>query len=107
MAEKLRSEISGINNNNVSKLKSKFISLCNKSCQKDLGRADLINNISRINLSFVETEAPSFGLKFATTIKNEDMGKLINTITNTMTLIATKNSYKVSSPLSLIAIPMN
>ena len=78
-ANQLRSEISRINNNHISKLKSKFISLCNNSHWKNLGRADLINNISSINLSPTETEALSFGLKFATGIKNYDMGKIINT----------------------------
>ena len=78
MAEQLRSEIFRINNNHISKLRSKFISLCNKSYWKDLGRADLVNNISSISLSSVQTKALSFGLKFATDIKNHDMGKLIN-----------------------------
>ena len=77
-ADQHRSEISRINNNHISKLRSKFISLCNKSCWKNLGRADLVNNISRISFSPIETEALSFGLKFATGIKNHDMGKLIN-----------------------------
>ena len=54
------------------------ISLCNNSRWKKLGRADLVN-ISSINLSPTETEALSFGLKFATGIKNYDMGKIINT----------------------------
>ena len=44
-----------------------------------MGGADLVNNISSINLSPIETEALTFGLKFATGIKNHDMGKLINT----------------------------
>ena len=78
-ANQLRSEISRINNNHISKLRSKFISLCNNSRWKKLGRADLVNNISSINLSPTETEALSFGLKFATGIKNYDMGKIINT----------------------------
>ena len=43
-----------------------------------MGRVNLINNISCINLRSVETEAPSFGLKFAIDIKKH-MGKLINT----------------------------
>ena len=78
-ANQLRSEISRINNNHISKLRSKFISLCNNSRWKKLGRADIVNNISSINLSPTETEALSFGLKFATGIKNYDMGKIINT----------------------------
>ena len=78
-ADQLRYEISRINNNHISKLRSKFISLCNNSCWKNLGRADLVNNISSISLSPIETEALNFGLKFATGIKNHDMGKLINT----------------------------
>ena len=44
-----------------------------------MGWADLVNNIFGISLSPIETEALSFGLKFATCIKNHDMGKLINT----------------------------
>ena len=79
MAEQLRSVIYRINNNLISKLKSKFIFLCNKSCWKDLGRADLVNNISSISLNSVETKAFSFGLKFATGIRNHGIGKLINT----------------------------
>ena len=55
VTEHLRSEISRINNNSISKLKSKFISLCNKSCRKDLCRVDL--NISCIGLSTIEREA--------------------------------------------------
>ena len=78
-ADQLRFEISKINNNHISKLRSKFISLCNKSCWKNLGWADLVNNISSSSLSPIETKAISFGLKFATGIKNHDMGKLINT----------------------------
>ena len=54
-ANQLRSEISRINNNHISKLRSKFISLCNNSRWKKLGRADLVNNISSINLSPTET----------------------------------------------------
>ena len=54
--DQLRSEISRINNNQISKLRSKFIYLCNKSCWKNLGRADLVKNISSINLSPTETE---------------------------------------------------
>ena len=69
-ANQLRSEISRINNNHISKLRSKFISLCNNSRWKKLGWADLVNNISSINLSPTETEALSFGLKFATDIKS-------------------------------------
>ena len=46
---------------------------------ENLGRADLVNTISSINLSSIESEALSFGLKFATGIKNHDMGKIINT----------------------------
>ena len=38
-----------------------------------------MDNISSINLSPTETEALSFGLEFATGIKNYDMGKIINT----------------------------
>ena len=64
MAEQLRSEMSRINNNYISILRSKF-----KSCWKNLGMADLVNNISSISLSPVETEALSFELKFATGIK--------------------------------------
>ena len=79
MAEQLWSEISRINNNHISKLSSKFISQWNKICWKDLGRTDLLNHISSINLSSVENEALSFGLKIASGIKNHDMGKLINT----------------------------
>ena len=78
-ADQLRSEISWINNNHISKLRSKFISLWKKSCWKNLGKADLVNNISRISLSPIETEALSFRPKFATGIKNHDMGKLMNT----------------------------
>ena len=78
-ANQLKSEISRINNNHTSKLWSKFIPLCNNSCWKKFGRDDLVNNISSINLSPTETKALSFGLKFATGIKNYDMGKLINT----------------------------
>ena len=77
MADQLRSEISRINNSHISKLRSKFISLCNKSRWNNLGRADLVN-ISSISFSPVETKALSFRLKFATGIKNH-MGKLINT----------------------------
>ena len=77
-ANQLRSEISRINNNNISKLKSKFISLCNNSRWKNLSWADLVNNISSVNLSPTETEALSFGLKFATGIKNYDIGKIID-----------------------------
>ena len=44
-----------------------------------MGWADLVNNISSINLSPIETEALSFGLRFSTGIKNYDMGKIINT----------------------------
>ena len=79
MADQLRSEITRINNNHISKLRSKSISLFNKSCWKNLGRADLVNNISSISISPIETEALSFRLKFASGIKNHDMGKLINT----------------------------
>ena len=78
MAEQLWYEISRINNNHISKLRSKFRSLCNKSCWKDLSRVGLVN-ISNVSLSSVETEALSFGLKFATRIRNHEMGKLINT----------------------------
>ena len=78
-ANQLRSEISWINNNHISKLRSKFICLCNNSCWKNLGRADLVNNISSINLSPIETEALSFRIKFTTGIKKYDMGKIINT----------------------------
>ena len=78
MANQLRSEISRINNNHISKLRSKFIYLCNNSCWKNLGRVDLVNKIPSFNLSPIETEALSFRLKFATGIKNYDMGKLIN-----------------------------
>ena len=97
MTKQFRSEISRINNNHTSKLQSKFISLCNKSCWKDLSRADLVKNISSISLSSVATKALSFKLKFATGIRNHDMGKLFNT----------KDSYKVSSPYPLIVILMN
>ena len=75
----IKFEISRINNNHISKLRSKFISLCNNSCLKNLGRADLVNSISNVNLSPNETKALRFGLKFATGIKNYDIGKLINT----------------------------
>ena len=79
MAEQLRPDIFRINHNHISKLRFKFISLCNKNGWKDLGRADLVDNISSINLSSVKTEALSFRLQFAPRIKNHDMGKLINT----------------------------
>ena len=68
----LRSDISRINDNHISKLRSKFISLCNNSRWKKLDRADLVNNISSINFSPTETEALSFGLKFATGIKKKN-----------------------------------
>ena len=74
MGEQLRS---GINNNHISILRSKFIFVCNKSYWKDLGLAEL-NNISSINLNSVEIEALNFGLKLASGIKNHDIGKLIN-----------------------------
>ena len=77
--DQLRPEISRINNNHISKLRSKFISLCNKSCWKNLRWADLVNNITSISLNHFETDALSSGLKFSTGIKNHDMGKLINT----------------------------
>ena len=67
MAEQLISEISRINNNHISKLRSKFISLYKKSCWKDLGRSDLVNNISSISVNVVETE-----VKIC-----QDLGKLI------------------------------
>ena len=44
-----------------------------------MGRAYLVNNISRISLSSVETEILSLRLKFATGIRNHNIGKLINT----------------------------
>ena len=78
VAEEFRSEISRINQNDISKLKSKYISLYNNSYWKDSGRADLVEMISSIKLSSAETEALSFGLKFATRIKNNDMEKLID-----------------------------
>ena len=53
------------------------MSLCNKSCWKDLSRVDLIENISRIKLSIV-TDLLSFGLKFATGVKNYNIGQLID-----------------------------
>ena len=61
----------------ISKLKSKLISLCNNSSWKELGRVDLVN-ISSTTLSTVETEVLCFKLKFATGIKNHDMGQLID-----------------------------
>lgn len=42
-----------------------------------MGRADLVTNISSTTLSTIETEALSFGLKFATGLKN-NISKLIN-----------------------------
>ena len=69
-------EVTRINNNHISKLKSKFMSLCNSSSWNYLNRVDLVENISSTRLSTVETEAFSFRLKFATRIKNHDMAKL-------------------------------
>ena len=45
---------------------------------KDLGKADLVNNISSNRLSTLETEALNFGFKIATGIRNHDIRKLIN-----------------------------
>ena len=42
------------------------------------GRNDLVVNISSCTLSTLEMEAPYFVLKFATYVKNHDMGKLID-----------------------------
>ena len=91
--EQLRSEISRISHNHISKLKSKFMSLCNKSCWKDLGRVVLVN-ISSIKFSAVEMEALSLVLKFATWIKKPWYGKTDWYKLQTSWLISTKGLYK-------------
>jgi len=77
-AETIRTEITSINNSHISKLKNKLRSLCNNSTWKEVGRSNLIHNISNTELKPVEYEALQFGLKFATGLNKHNLTRLIN-----------------------------
>ena len=76
-AERLASEISKTNYNHISQLKFKLQSFCNSCCWRKLGSNNLVN-ISNTTLSNLEMEALSFSLKITISVKNHDMGKLID-----------------------------
>ena len=62
----------------IHKLNQKLSSLCASSLWNTIGRPDLIHNLSSHHLSPTETEALSFGLKFATGLPKQN---LVDTLT--------------------------
>ena len=70
-SNQIRHQLTRANNNQITNLQNKLKVLCINSQWKSLGNPNLINNLSDITLSQNETEALSFGLKFATGISKK------------------------------------
>ena len=63
---KIKLKIQEQNKKHAKSLELKLVSLCRKSRWKEIGRPDLVMNLSNYNLTDTETEALSLGLKFST-----------------------------------------
>ncbi|XP_076036062.1 uncharacterized protein LOC143022012 [Oratosquilla oratoria] len=60
------------------KLKKKLLGLCSNSMWNNIGRTNLITNLSDIHLSKTETQVLSLGLKFDTGLYGKQYGESIN-----------------------------
>ena len=69
----MKTDLTTINENQVNRLRQKLFLLCSNSPWAHFGRHNMVKNLSTASLTEAESEALSFGLKFATGLNNKSI----------------------------------